>query len=91
MPRTLATEVYSCTSNECCLYSTVSSNSSGLKTVYHLNTCHDLHDALRQQESVQASGPGLATPLPEALIAQRKAANPREKAGDESGKDVEYP
>ena len=40
---------------------------------------------------VQKSGPGLATPLPKALAAQRKAANPRERAGEKPEADVEYP
>ena len=40
---------------------------------------------------LQTSGPGLATPLPQALAAQRKAANPRERAGNKPGADVEYP
>lgn len=39
----------------------------------------------------QKSGPGLATPLPKALAAQRKAANPRETADEKHGADVEYP
>lgn len=40
---------------------------------------------------LQKSGPGLATPLPKALAAQRKAANPRERAGEKPEADVEYP
>ncbi len=37
---------------------------------------------------VQTSGPGLATPLPQALAAQRKAANPRERAGEQAWEEM---
>ncbi|CAK0785256.1 hypothetical protein CVIRNUC_008462 [Coccomyxa viridis] len=45
----------------------------------------------RGRSSTGKSGPGLATPLPKALAAQRKAANPRERAGEKPEADVEYP